>query len=196
MNRKLMLLQIFADEEPTETVEEPTKEEPGDGEPEKKYSETEIDELLKRKFAEWERKRDKKEKEESEARRLAKMNDEEREREENERMKKRMQELLDKEALSDMAGEARRMLSEKNIRVSDDLIKRIISKDADETKKSVESFAAAFQSAVNSAVKDALKGEAPKAGVKPATMTREEIMKIQNRSERLKAIKEHMDLFS
>ena len=134
-------------------------------------------------------------KEKSEADRLANMNAQQKEQYENEQLKKQVEELLRKDALRKMAAVARGMLGEKNISVSDDLIEMLISDDAEKTKSSVDSFINAFQSAVEKAVKDALKGNPPKKTSEPASITKEQIMKVKDPLERQKLIAEHMDLF-
>ena len=45
------------------------------------------------------------------------------------------------------------------------------------------------------AVKDALKGNPPKKTSEPASITKEQIMKVKDPLERQKLINEHMDLF-
>lgn len=161
-------------------------------EPEKKYTDEDVNKIIDRKFAEWEKKQNK---EKSEADRLANMNAQQKEQYENEQLKKQVEELLRKDALGKMAAVARGMLGEKNISVSDDLIEMLISDDAEKTKSSVDSFINAFQSAVEKAVKDALKGNTPKKTSEPASITKEQIMKVKDPLERQKLIAEHMDLF-
>lgn len=199
--RLFMALQMFAEEpaggEPAGT--EPTGHEPAEpkgtepkNEPEKKYTDEDVNKIIDRKFAEWEKKQNK---EKSEADRLANMNAQQKEQYENEQLKKQVEELLRKDALGKMAAVARGMLGEKNISVSDDLIEMLISDDAEKTKSSVDSFINAFQSAVEKAVKDALKGNTPKKTSEPASITKEQIMKVKDPLERQKLIAEHMDLF-
>lgn len=199
--RLFMALQMFAEEpaggEPAET--EPTGHEPAEpkgtepkNEPEKKYTDEDVNKIIDRKFAEWEKKQNKAK---SEADRLANMNAQQKEQYENEQLKKQVEELLRKDALGKMAAVARGMLGEKNISVSDDLIEMLISDDAEKTKSSVDSFINAFQSAVEKAVKDALKGNPPKKTSEPASITKEQIMKVKDPLERQKLIAEHMDLF-
>ena len=199
--RLFMALQMFAEEpaggEPAGT--EPTGHEPAEpkgtepkNEPEKKYTDEDVNRIIDRKFAEWEKKQNK---EKSEADRLANMNAQQKEQYENEQLKKQVEELLRKDALRKMAAVARGMLGEKNISVSDDLIEMLISDDAEKTKSSVDSFINAFQSAVEKAVKDALKGNPPKKTSEPASITKEQIMKVKDPLERQKLIAEHMDLF-
>lgn len=199
--RLFMALQMFAEEpaggEPAGT--EPTGHEPAEpkgtepkNEPEKKYTDEDVNRIIDRKFAEWEKKQSKAK---SEAEKLAGMNADQKEKYENEQLKKQVEELLRKDALGKMAAVARGMLGEKNISVSDDLIEMLISDDAEKTKSSVDSFINAFQSAVEKAVKDALKGNTPKKTSEPASITKEQIMKVKDPLERQKLIAEHMDLF-
>ena len=206
--RLFMALQMFA-EDPAGT--DPAGNDPAGGqdpagadpkatepknEPEKKYTDEDVDRNINQKFAqkfsEWEKKQTKAK---DEAEKLAGMNAEQKEKYENEQLKKQVQELLRKDALGKMATVARGMLGEKNISVSDDLIEMLISDDAEKTKSSVDSFITAFQSAVEKAVKDALKGNPPKKTSEPESITKEQIMKVKDPLERQKLINEHMDLF-
>lgn len=202
--RLFMALQMFA-EDPAGTDpagadptggQDPAGADPTGTEPknelEKKYTDEDVNRIIDRKFAEWEKKQSKAK---SEAEKLAGMNAEQKEKYENEQLKKQVEELLRKDALGKMATVARGMLGEKNISVSDDLIEMLISDDAEKTKSSVDSFINAFQSAVEKAVKDALKGNPPKKTSEPASITKEQIMKVKDPLERQKLIAEHMDLF-
>lgn len=202
--RLFMALQMFAEDpagtdpagaDPTGGQDpagaDPTGTEPKN-EPEKKYTDEDVNRIIDRKFAEWEKKQSKAK---SEAEKLAGMNADQKEKYENEQLKKQVEELLRKDALGKMATVARGMLGEKNISVSDDLIEMLISDDAEKTKSSVDSFINAFQSAVEKAVKDALKGNPPKKTSEPASITKEQIMKVKDPLERQKLIAEHMDLF-
>lgn len=202
--RLFMALQMFAEDpagaDPAETdpaggqdpaVADPAGTDPKN-EPEKKYTDEDVNRIIDRKFAEWEKKQSKAK---SEAEKLAGMNAEQKEKYENEQLKKQVEELLRKDALGKMATVARGMLGEKNISVSDDLIEMLISDDAEKTKSSVDSFITAFQSAVEKAVKDALKGNPPKKTSEPTSITKEQIMEVKDPLERQKLISEHMDLF-
>ncbi len=161
---------------------------------EKKYTDKEVDDLIERKFAEWQKKQEKQRIKQDEAERLKNMSEQERKDHEMEELRKQVDALQRKDAMSKMATTARNMLKEKGISVGDDLISMMISDDADTTKNSVDAFIEAFQDAVNKAVKDALKGEPPKAGG-ASKLTKEQIMKVENRAERQRLIKENMELF-
>ena len=202
--KKFMALQLFAEDSDTEDPKpgnpdepvlkdpKPGKEDPQpDPKPVPKYTDEDLDRIFDKKFAKM---MEKHQKELDEAKRLTEMNAQERAEHENKKLQEQVQELLRKEAISEMSKSARSMLSEKNINIGDDLLGILVSEDADKTKKSVENFIALFESAVNRAVKDALKGETPKVGGSSG-LTREQIMKVKDRTERQKLIRENMHLF-
>lgn len=132
----------------------------------------------------------------SEAEKLAQMTSEEKA---EYRAKKAEQELADLKkqmALGDMAKTARKMLSEENISVPDEIIMNLVSDDAEKTKSAVESFAKVFKDAVQAAVKESLKGNPPKASTGGATtVTREQILAVKDRAERQRLIAENPQLF-
>ncbi|MEG0722390.1 MAG: DUF4355 domain-containing protein, partial [Lachnospiraceae bacterium] len=90
---------------------------------------------------------------------------------------------------------ARKMLSDEEISIPDELLAHLVADDATQTKASVDSFAKLFKDTVQVAVKEALKGPAPKTGTGNATMTKDQIMAIKNPAERQKLIVENMTLF-
>ena len=132
----------------------------------------------------------------SEAEKLAQMTSEEKA---EYRAKKAEQELADLKkqiALGDMAKTARKILSEENITVPDEIIMNLVSDDAEKTKSSVESFAKVFKDTVQAAVKESLKGNPPKASTGgTTTVTREQILAVKDRAERQRLIAENPQLF-
>ena len=172
----------------------PEGNEDDDPDNEKKYTDEEVDALIERKFAEWQKKHEKQQAKQDEAERLKNMSDQERKDHEMEELRKQVNALQKKETMSKMSSTARSMLSAKGITVGDDLVGMLISEDADATKSAVDSFITAFQDAVSKAVKEALKGEAPKKGGS-SKLTKEQIMKVANRTERQRLIQENMHLF-
>ena len=173
--KKFMMLQLFAegsegsdgdsrnegaDGNDPETKEQEDDEE-DDPEDEKKYSDKDVNKIINRKFAEWEKK---KQKEDDEAKKLAKMNAQEKADYKNKQLEDKIAELENEKALSNMRDEARKMLSEKNINISDELLAFMVSKDAGETKKAVDSFAELFNAAVNEAVKSKARQSTPMDG--------------------------------
>ena len=163
-----------------------------DPEKEAKYTDADIDRIINKKFAEWQKQQDKKV---SEAERLSKMSAEEKANERIKQLEERLAAADKEKAVAAMAKQARAMLQDKNIVVGDELLANLIADDAETTKASVENFISLFNSAVDKAVKEALKGESPKAGSAPSGMTKEQILAIPNRAERQRLMKEHKDLF-
>lgn len=199
-NKIFMALQLFADDpspvdpnEPNPADPKPEKDEsdPVDPKSVPKYTDEDLDRIFDRKFAQMMKKH---QRELDEAKRLTEMNAQERAEHENKKLQEQVQELLRKEAISEMSKSARAMLNEKNINIGDDLLSILVSEDADKTKKSVDNFISLFEMAVNKAVKDALKGEPPKTGGSSG-LTKEQIMKVANRTERQRLIQENMHLF-
>lgn len=132
----------------------------------------------------------------SEAEKLAQMTSEEKEKYRADKAEKELADLKRQIALGDMAKTARKMLSDEQITLPDEIIMNLVSDDAEKTKEAVEGFSKAFKEAVNAAVKEALRGNPPKAGTSGArTITRKEIMAVKDRAERQKLIAENPQLF-
>lgn len=197
----LFNLQLFADEtntEPgssTETTTEQTTEqstEPSGGERSKlKYTEDDVDKIIDKKFAEWQKKQEKKE---SEAERLGKLTAEEQASERIKALEDKLAAAERKEARAAMTKEARSILHAANINVSDELIANLVADDAESTQSAVKSFISLFKAEVEKAVKEAYKGETPKKGGAPS-LTAEQIMKVENPRERQRLIRENLHLF-
>lgn len=188
--REFMDLQLFAESDDTEPKDPEAKDPPKDPAPEKpepKYTDEDVNKLIDQKFAEWQKKTD-------EAKKLAEMNAQQRAEHERERLEKQVEELTRKQTLAEMSKSARAMLSERNLNVGDELLTMLISDDADQTKKSVDSFIALFQSELKKAVAEALKGNVPRTGT-PSNISKEDIMKVENRAERQRLIRENIELF-
>lgn len=170
--KKFMMLQLFAEgsegsdgdsgNEGTEGKNPETKEQEDDEEDdpeEKKYSDKDVNKIIDRKFAEWTKK---KQKEEDEAKKLSKMNAQEKADYKQKQLEEEIEQLKNEKTLSNMRDEARKMLSEKNINITDELLAFMVSTDAGETKKAVDSFADLFNAAVNEAVKGKARQTTPK----------------------------------
>lgn len=158
----------------------------------KKYSDADVDEIINKKFAKWQKEQERKI---SEAEKLAGMNAQEKAEHERDTLKKELDELKRANSIAEMEKTARTMLHDDGVNVPDEVVSSLIAEDADNTKAKVEAFSKAFKEAVQKAVKDALKGKAPATGKGGSTLTKADILKIANRAERQKAIAEHIDLF-
>ncbi len=206
-NMIFMALQLFADDPaPSDpkpgnlTDPKPADPKPGDpdpdpkqGEPQKKYTDADVDKIINRKFAEWEKKQQAKV---DEATKLAEMNAQEKAEYKASQLEAELNKLKEKDTLAEMSKTARKMLSEEDINIPDELLSHLVSTDAEDTKNTVQAFAKLFKDAVQDAVKDKLKGNPPKRGTGgKGNITREQILEIKNPSERQRMIAEHMDLF-
>jgi hypothetical protein len=161
---------------------------------EKKYSDADLDRIINKKFAAWQ---EKKQKEVEEAEKLAKMSEQEKAKYERDEVKKELEALKKEKALAEMSKTARKLLTEKNITVSDELLSMMVTTDATETKTAIDSFAKLFTDAVESAVKERLKGEPPKKGTGGApSMTKEAIMAIKDPELRQQKMLENKHLFN
>lgn len=199
-NEKLFDLQLFADDGAT-GVEESAPEVIKDGniqepekheEPKAKYTDEDVDRILNQKFAKWQKEQEKKT---SEAERLGKMTAEEKANARIKAMEDRLHEYETREARTEMMKEARVILQGDNLHLTDALLANLIAEDAETTKVNVETFTEMFNAAVERAVKDRVKSDPPRKGAPSTGLTKEQIMKVTNRAERQRLIKENFDLF-
>ena len=156
-----------------------------------KYTDEDVDKIVSKKIA---KERERAKAEADEAARLAKMTEQERTAAELKKALDEVEALRAEKAQNEMRATARKMLSDANISVSDGLLNVLVTTDADSTKKAVDDFAAIFKAEVDKAVKAKLGGEPPKVGG-TKSLTKEDILAVENREERQKLIAEHLELF-
>ena len=166
------------------------------GEPEKKYTDADIDKIVKDRLARERKAAEKKARQQAEAEKLKNMTAAEKRDAEFEEMKARLATLEAEKNQASMLSTASDILKDAGIVVSSKLVGHLIADTADETKANVDEFVKLYNDAVNKGVKAAMKasGSNPKKGG-TSTLTREEIMKVKNPAERQKLIKENMHLF-
>ena len=160
-----------------------------------KYTDKDVDEIINKKFAEWQKKQ---EKAVDEAKKLADMNATQKAEYQRDQLQKELDELKKANSIAEMSKTARKILADDhNINISDDLLSHLVTVDAEETKAAVESFAKLFKGEVENAVKERIKGEPPRKGTGgTATMTKEQIMNIKDPEARQKAMLENKHLFN
>jgi hypothetical protein len=159
-----------------------------------KYSDDDLDEILGKRFARWQKDQ---QKAVDEAKKLAEMNAQQKAEYKLAEAEKRIAEFERKDSISEMTKTARKMLSDKNITVSDELLAMMVTTDAEETKKAIDGFTKAFTDAVENAVKERLRGTPPRRGSGSApAMTKEQIMAIRDPELRQKKMLEHRELFN
>ncbi|MBR1910180.1 MAG: DUF4355 domain-containing protein [Lachnospiraceae bacterium] len=154
----------------------------------KKYTDADVNRIIDKKFAEWQKKQD-------EAAKLKDMTDQQKAEHERDELKKQIAELQTAQSQEAMMKQVRVMLRDAKINVGDELVAPLCAEDAETTKAAVEGFVKAFNEAVQDAVKKALKGRSPKMGVTAPTMTKAEIMAVKNPQERQRLIRENWQLF-
>lgn len=179
--------------EPQGQQADPTKQGDGTQQGGKTYTDADVDAIIAKKFARWQEQQEAKV---AEAAKLAEMNATQKAEYERDQLQKRLDELERERSVSGMVAESRRQLAGRSISVPDELVGMLVGETAEDTKKAVDAFADAFDAAVESAVKARLSGSAPKAGGTEKPMTKADVMAIKDTTERQKAIREHMELFT
>lgn len=185
-------------EETTEEIEETKEKKAENKEPEKKYSDEQVDEIIKEKKAKWQKQQDEKIKELEEARKLEKMNEDEKLKYELDKYKRELEEYKQRENQSAMAKVAKNMLVEEGFNISDDLVNNLITDEAESTKENVKDFAGMLKDLVEKEVNERLKGKSPevkKTGVKSSQGQRSEILGIKDAVKRREAMLNHPELF-
>ena len=162
----------------------------GNGE-EKKYTQTEVNKMIEARLA---RERAKSKAHEDEAEKLARMSESQKQAKALKDLQDRLDQMEAKEARGKMAATARRMLQDESIMVDDIIIDALVKDDAENTDAAVKAFIKSYKAAIKKEAKETFKKPAPKTGG-AGTLTRADILKITDRSERQKMIKAHPELF-
>ncbi|WP_040397588.1 DUF4355 domain-containing protein [Anaerococcus senegalensis] len=186
-------------EETTEEIEETKEKKAENKEPEKKYSDEQVDEIIKEKKAKWQKQQDEKIKELEEARRLEKMNEDEKLQYKLKKYEEEIAAYRKKENQSAMAKVAKNMLVEEGFNISDDLVNNLITDEAESTKENVKDFSDMLKDLVEKEVNERLKGKSPevkKTGVKSSQGQRSEILGIKDAVKRREAMLNHPELFN
>lgn len=158
-------------------------------EPEKKYTDEDVDRIIGEKF--------KKFKEEAEeAKKLAEMTAKEKIEYERDKLQKELDDLKKEKALNDMKGAARDILGEQGVQVGDNLLSMIVTDDAEATKESIADFVALFKEAVDKEVTERMRGTTPKRASGTNSLTKQEILDIKDPVERQRMIAKNLNLFT
>ena len=154
-------------EEQKTTVEEP-KEEQVDTQQEvesteKTFTQSEVDDLIKKRLAKQEKSFDKRMQEKlDEAEKLRQMNESQKAEYEQEKQRAYIAELEAKINRSGLEREASKMLSEGGIAVDDKILGLVVKDTAESTQEAVESFVALVNELADKKVSEKLKGKTPK----------------------------------
>nr|DAN73891.1 MAG TPA: Major head protein [Caudoviricetes sp.]DAV87144.1 MAG TPA: Major head protein [Caudoviricetes sp.] len=129
------------------------------GEGEKKYTDAEVDAILDKKFAKWQKEQEAKI---EEAKKLEKMSADEKNQHELEKLKKENADLRNAQTLSDMRATASKLLKEKDIDATTDILDFVATTDADETKANIDKFVGIVDKLVKAAEVKRNTGKTPK----------------------------------
>ena len=155
-----MNLQFFAEDDAADVTPDNTsgnsadnKEKNGSDptDADKKYSDADVDKIIAAKFAKWEAKQ---QQEKDEAAKLAEMDDKEKADYEKQQLEAKLAEFERKEVLSKMSEQASEMLSEKGATPTKEMLRLIVSEDAETTSNNVKTYLASVE-----AEREAIKAE-------------------------------------
>ncbi|WP_195960549.1 DUF4355 domain-containing protein [Enterococcus casseliflavus] len=155
-----MNLQFFAEDGAADVTPDNTSDNNADNkeknssdqtEADKKYSDADVDKIIAAKFAKWEAKQ---QQEKDEAAKLAEMDDKEKADYEKQQLEATIAEYKRKEVLSKMSEQASEMLSEKGATPTKEMLRLIVSEDAETTSNNVKTYLASVE-----AEREAIKAE-------------------------------------
>ncbi|WP_455047483.1 DUF4355 domain-containing protein [Mogibacterium diversum] len=172
-------LQLFADDgenvggsdgvdkgnEPKEST--PNSKEPDNknaGDDVKKYTDADVNALIDKKFAKWQKDQEKKL---AEAEKLAKMSEAEKREHELKELQEENERLKSQQTLSEMRSTASKLLKEKNVSATSDMLDFVATSDAEETKANIEKFVSIIEAAVKAAEVERNTGKTPKSYREP-----------------------------
>ncbi|TLQ07569.1 DUF4355 domain-containing protein [Marinilactibacillus psychrotolerans] len=194
-----MKLQLFAKEDENDNpddIETPPADDTippeDDGKPALKYSDDDVDEIVKKKLARAEKD---KQKAVEEAEKLAKMNAEQKKEYEYDQMKAKLEALEKKEAFYELSKEAQKMLSEHGIQADDEVFNFVVKETAEDTQKAVQAFAELINAKVEAGVKSALAGKSPKVNTNKEQVKNPFAKETFNLTEQGKLLKENPELY-
>ena len=194
-NMLKLKLQFFA-EEPGDNAQTSEGQEKQDT-PEKVYSEEEFNQRLNSELQRrLKQKEDEKAEAVKEAQKLAKMNKDQQLQYENEKLTKQLEEYKVRDAKSQMKAEARLMLNKEGIDVTEEpLLDMLVTSNAEDTKKNVETFSNLLNKMVQSNVEKALRQNSP-VNTQTNGMTKDDILAIEDDVQRQNEIAKNINLFS
>ena len=152
------------------------------------YTDAEVDEIINKRFAKWQKEQDRKV---EEAKRLEQMNAEEKAKYERDALQKELDQLKAEKAHAELAKTAKSMVVQAlGVQPQDGLVDALVKDTAEATSEAVKGFVAFFKDYFKMKVSG---GEPKKGGT--SALTKDEIFKIKDPHKRLKAIEENMELF-
>lgn len=162
-----ILVEETTDNEQAQAEQEQPVNDEANEVPEKKYTDGDVDEIIKKRLAraqaEWEKQLEQERKEATEAEKLKGMNDLERATHEREKLERENAALLQQINMQQQMEVARESLADAGIHWPNAMLKMFVSPDAKQTKESIDAVKQMWASEVDKAVKDALKSQPPRS---------------------------------
>ena len=156
----------------------------------KTFTQEEVDKIIKDRLA---RERVKAEKEQEEAKKLAKMNADEKAKYEHDKLVEELNQLKAEKSRRELQDTARGLLQEKNI--DTDLLPFLDYTDAESCKASIDKLSSAWNKAIEKAVNDRIKtNTVPKMANNTNTITKEQFNKM-NYQQKLELYNKNKDLY-
>lgn len=164
----------------------------------KTFTQQELDDIVEARVARAVKKaqkdaEEKIQKAQSEGERLAKMTKDERAKEEEAKRLSALEEREKALATKELQIEARNLLSEEGLPA--DFLDVVMADTADQVKENITNVRKLFDAAVEKRVNERLTQKTPRTGTGAVSMTKAEIMAVEDDNERMKLIAEHRNLF-
>lgn len=162
-------LQLFADDPAPDTGSDEGAEAPEGKPPEdkpekpeqgkKRYTDEDVDDIINRKFAEWQKKQ---QKAVDEAKKLAEMNADQKHQYEMEKLQKENAELKRSALRMELGKTATGLLKEHNVDATQDILDFVVGENAEETKERIDRFVSIVQAQLKRAEVERATGRTPK----------------------------------
>lgn len=166
-----------------------------------KYTDEDVDRIIDKKFAKWQKQQEKQINDLKEAQKLEKMNEEEKKDYELEKLKEELADYKKRDNLNQMAKVAKNMFADYELDVPDSLVANLITEEAESTKEIVVDTAKMLKDLVDKETIKRLKGKSPQVKTTPTKPTkdtkalRSEILGIKDAVRRRELVAENLELF-
>lgn len=178
--------------QPSEPAEPETEEAGEPDKPKAKYTDEDVDNIVKAKLA---KEREKTAAKVEEAAKLAKMNADQKKDYEAQQVLKRAEEAESKLAQLEMQAEARTMVSDLGVNLTDEDLALVVTTDADSTKTNVSRLTDLIGRIQDQVKTEMLKGTTPKASGQSTTVATADDFSKMSTSERVTFARENPDKF-
>ncbi|MDD7044517.1 MAG: DUF4355 domain-containing protein [Peptoniphilaceae bacterium] len=185
-------------EEQSQGLDSSKEDKVSNEEKELKYTDEDVDRIIDKKFAKWQKQQEKQINDLKEAQKLEKMNEEEKKDYEFEKLKEELADYKKRDNLNQMAKVAKNMFADYELDVPDSLVANLITEEAESTKEIVVDTAKMIKDLVDKETIKRLKGKSPQVKTTPTKDTKalkSEILGIKDAVRRRELMAENLELF-